>query len=131
MTVTPARWNSRAPQVDAAGAGCAEPGWLRVCPVERLTPGRGAAALVGGTQVAIFRLGSGEVFAIDDRDPFSGADVLSRGLVGDADGEPTVASPVYKQRFALRSGRCLDDPAVGVRTWTARTRDGHVEVAAP
>lgn len=105
--------------------------WSAVCPVGRLTPGRGVAALVGGEQVAVFLLAGGEVRAVDDRDPFSGVDVLSRGLVGDAGGVPTVASPIYKQRFELRTGRCLDDDSVCIQTWVVRVRDGEVEVAGP
>jgi NAD(P)H-dependent nitrite reductase small subunit len=105
--------------------------WRAVCPVGRLTPGRGVAALVDGDQVAVFLLASGEVLAIDDRDPCSGVDVLSRGLVGDVAGEPTVASPLYKQRFELRTGRCLDDDSVFVQTWVVRVRDGQVEVEGP
>lgn len=103
--------------------------WERICATSRLSLDRGAAALVDGTQIALFLLANGDLFAIDDHDPFSGAAVLSRGLVGDVAGEPTVASPVYKQRFALRTGRCLDDPSVSVRTWAARIRDRHIEVA--
>ncbi len=117
------------------GAGAPDPtqvaggeGWNAVCPVGALTPGRGVAARVDGELVAVFLLPDRTVLAVDARDPFSGADVLSRGLVGDAGGEPTVASPVYKQRFALRTGRCLDDDSVVLRTWPARIRDGQVEV---
>lgn len=111
-------------------APVARQGWHAVCPADRLTPGRGVAALVAGEQVAIFLLPSGEVLAVDDHDPFSGAAVLSRGLVGDAGGEPTVASPVYKQRFSLRTGACLDDGTVALRAWPVRVRDGLVEVGA-
>jgi nitrite reductase (NADH) small subunit len=89
------------------------------------------AARVAGEQVAVFLLEDGTVLAVDDVDPFSGASVLSRGLVGDVDGRPTVASPVYKQRFDLRTGRCLDDDAASVGTWHARIHDQRVEVAVP
>jgi nitrite reductase (NADH) small subunit len=118
--------------LDARDPAHADAGrWSTVCPVGLLTPGRGVAALVDGTQVAVFLLPSGEVLAIDDRDPCSGVDVLSRGLIGDVAGEPTVASPIYKQRFGLRTGRCLDDEAVSVQTWVVQVRDGQVEVAGP
>jgi nitrite reductase (NADH) small subunit len=106
-------------------------GWEPVCDAGWLIPGRGVAARVADHQVAVFLLPDGEVLAVDDLDPFSGATVLSRGLVGDADGEPTVASPVYKQRFALRSGHCLDDPTITIRTWPVRERDGWIQVAVP
>jgi nitrite reductase (NADH) small subunit len=105
--------------------------WRVVCDAGFLTPDRGASARVGGDRVAVFRLASGELRAVDDLDPFSGAYVLSRGIVGDADGEPTVASPVYKQRFSLRSGVCLDDPSAQLRTWDVRLNRGRIEVAVP
>jgi nitrite reductase (NADH) small subunit len=110
-------------------------GWARVCRLPDLTPGRGAAARVGGRQVALFRLPEAEepaVYALDNRDPFSGAHVLSRGIVGDAAGVPKVASPVYKQGFDLRTGACLDDPAVSVPTYPVHVCDeGWVSVAVP
>jgi len=105
--------------------------WVEVCPSARLTPDRGVAARVDDDLVAVFVLADGRAFAIDERDPFTGAQVMSRGLVGDVEGAPTVASPLYKQRFDLRTGRCLDDDAVAVRTWPVRLHGGHVEVAVP
>jgi nitrite reductase (NADH) small subunit len=105
--------------------------WRVVCPLDRLIPGRGVAARVAGAQVAVFLLADGAVLAVDDHDPFSGADVLSRGLVGEVDGRATVASPVYKQRFELRTGECLEDPSVAISTWPVRVRQGWIEVAVP
>ena len=107
--------------------------WVRICAVDRLEPDRGVAALLaGGRQVALFRLsGTDEVFAIDNIDPFSNAAVMSRGLVGDRGGVAKVSSPIYKQSFALRTGGCLDDPAVSVATFEVQIREGHVEVNVP
>jgi nitrite reductase (NADH) small subunit len=103
--------------------------WTRTCRLDQLTPDRGVAAMVGGRQVALFRLStSGEVLAVDNRDPFSGAQVLSRGIVGEAEGVPKVASPVYKQAFDLRTGHCLDDPDTRIEVHTTRLVDGWVEV---
>ena len=79
-----------------------------MCTIDQITPDRGVAALVDGTAVAVFLLSTGELHAIDNVDPISGASVLSRGVVGEVDGAATVASPIYKQRFDLRTGRCLD-----------------------
>jgi nitrite reductase (NADH) small subunit len=103
--------------------------WTPVCPVAALVPERGVAVLLArGAQVAVFLLHDGELAAVSNRDPFSGACVLSRGIVGDAGGEPTVASPMYKQRFSLRTGRCLDDPTAAVTTHPVRVLDGVVQV---
>ncbi|MFE9018668.1 nitrite reductase small subunit NirD [Streptomyces sp. NPDC007808] len=96
--------------------------WLTVCELPRLLPGRGVAALLpNGEQVALFRDRAGQLYAIDNRDPFSGAAVLSRGLTGTHQGRPFVASPLLKQRFDLESGQCLDDESVRVATYEVRT----------
>ena len=102
--------------------------YVPVCARSRLTPDRGVAALVDGTAVAVFLLASGELHAIDNVDPISRASVLSRGIVGDVKGAPTVASPLYKQRFDLRTGRCLDDDDVAVIVHDVRDIDGVIEV---
>ena len=98
--------------------------WTAVCPYDRLEPERGVAALVGGVQVAIFRTHTGELFAIGNRDPIAAANVMSRGIVGSRGEAPTVASPLHKQVYDLRTGECLDVPGVVVATHPVRCRDG-------
>ncbi|MCX5370081.1 nitrite reductase small subunit NirD [Streptomyces sp. NBC_00103] len=96
--------------------------WFTVCDLGRLIPGRGVAALLpDGRQVALFRDRAGEVYAVDNRDPFGGAAVLSRGLTGTHEGRTFVASPLLKQRFDLLSGECLDDDTVRIATYRVRT----------
>ncbi|MEV8015516.1 nitrite reductase small subunit NirD [Streptomyces sp. NPDC086554] len=98
-----------------------EDDWFEVCDRARLQPGRGIAALLpDGRQAALFIDRTGRAYAIDNRDPFTGAAVLSRGLLGAAGGRPFVASPLLKQRFDLETGRCLDDDSVTVETHTVR-----------
>ncbi|MCH0540650.1 nitrite reductase small subunit NirD [Streptomyces sp. MUM 203J] len=95
--------------------------WLPVCDVDALTPGRGMAALLpDGRQAALFRDRAGRLYAIDNRDPFTGAQVLARGLIGTVGGRPFVASPLLKQRFDLETGRCLDDDEVTVAVFPVR-----------
>ncbi|WP_428963549.1 nitrite reductase small subunit NirD [Micromonospora fluostatini] len=101
--------------------------WTAVCPLDRLESDRGVAALVDGVQVALFRTADG-LFALDNQDPVSGAYVLSRGIVGSRNGVPTVASPLHKQVYDLRTGDCLDLPGVSVSRHEVRCRDGLVEV---
>jgi len=100
---------------------------VRVCRLEEIVPGTGACALVAGEQVAVFRIGE-EIYAVGNRDPFSGANVLSRGIVGDLKGERVVASPVYKQHFSLLTGRCVEDAKVRVPVYAARVEEGFVVV---
>ena len=102
--------------------------WVDVVALDQLTEGRGVAALVGGRQVALFLVAGGDLFAIDNLDPFSGAHVMSRGIVGDRGGIPKVASPMYKQSFDLQTGRCLDDDTVTITTHPVRVVGGQVQV---
>ena len=94
--------------------------WVAVCKLGDIVPNTGVCALVGGRQLAVFRLDDDSLYAIDNHDPFSRANVLSRGIVGDLKGELVVASPVYKQHFSLVSGQCLEDPAVHVPVFRVR-----------
>lgn len=100
-----------------------------VCDIGQLVPERGVAALVGEVQIALF-LVDGCVYAIDHRDPRTGANVLARGIVGSAGDRRYVASPLYKERFDLATGECLDDPDFCVRTWSVVVRHGVVHVGA-
>jgi NAD(P)H-dependent nitrite reductase small subunit len=104
--------------------------WIAVCRLDEIVPNTGVCALVNGRQVAVFRLDDDRVYAIDNQDPFSRANVLSRGIVGDLKGELVVASPVYKQHFSLASGQCQEDPAVRVAVFPARTEGDTVLVQA-
>ncbi len=105
--------------------------WVRICDYEAIYPDTGICALVDGRQVAVFRLSDGTLHAVSNHDPFSGANVLSRGIVGDRGGRPTVQTPIKKQAFALDDGRCLDDPEFSLPVYATRvTADGQVEVGA-
>jgi nitrite reductase (NADH) small subunit len=101
--------------------------WLTICPLSRIIPNTGVCALVNDRQVAIFRV-EDEVFAIANYDPFSQAYVLSRGIVGDRQGIPKVASPIYKQNFNLITGECFDDATVQVPVFPARVLEGQVQI---
>ena len=110
--------------------GSAEGRWIDICSLDDIVPQTGVCALLGRKQVAVFRVAGtpDELYALSNFDPFSKAFVLSRGIVGDRAGVPKVASPVFKQNFDLRTGQCLDDPAVAVKSYPVRLRAGRVEI---
>ena len=81
-------------------------------------------------QIAVFRLSNSEkLFAIDNYDPFSKANVLSRGVVGDLKNQLVVASPIYKQHFNLDTGQCLEDESVRIPVYGVRILNGIVQIA--
>lgn len=106
--------------------------WTTACAYDFLIPNRGVGVLLpGGAQAALFRLDDGSVQAVGNVDPFSGAAVMSRGIVGDRGGRVTVQSPIKKQAFALDDGSCLDDPMHALPVYATRiTPDGNVQIGS-
>jgi len=100
---------------------------MNACRLDDIVPDTGVAVLIGAEQVAVFRIGQ-QIYAVGNRDPFSGANVLSRGIVGDLNGELVVASPVYKQHFSLVTGRCIEDPSVSVPVYRTRIEGADIQI---
>jgi len=103
--------------------------WVDICSVNDLVPHAGICALVEQTQVAIFYMPEDQtIYAINNFDPFSLINILSRGLIGDIQGEPMVSSPIYKQHFSLKTGQCFEDGTVKVGSYGVRINNDRVEV---
>ncbi|MFJ7793860.1 nitrite reductase small subunit NirD [Pseudomonas sp. NPDC096950] len=105
--------------------------WQTVCGQQDLVDNSGGVVWLDGAQVALFYLPDAEgqtLFAIDNHDPQSGANVIGRGLVGNIKGDLVVASPIYKQHFRLEDGSCLEYPQQRLRVWPVRLNGGAVEV---
>ncbi|MFN3617969.1 MAG: nitrite reductase small subunit NirD [Aquabacterium sp.] len=107
--------------------------WTLVCPVADIVPNTGVCALVDGHPVAVFRVitteGREAFYAIDNIDPKNGANVLSRGLVGNLGEHIVVASPLYKHHIVLATGVCLENADWSVRAHHVEVRDGQVWVS--
>ncbi|QXW27446.1 nitrite reductase small subunit NirD [Acinetobacter johnsonii] len=104
--------------------------WLDVCALDDITPNTGVGALIDEQQIAIFRIGSEKrVYALSNQDPFSKAFVMSRGIIGDLQGERVVASPIYKQHFSLATGRCLEDKDQKLLVFPSKIENGRVFIS--
>ena len=104
--------------------------WVTVCAIDDLLANVGACAKIQDKQVAIFKVaeqGKTSLYAIDNHDPFSQANVLSRGIVGDLKGRDVMASPIYKHHFDLNTGECLEDDTK-IPVYQIRENGGKVEV---
>lgn len=106
--------------------------WRTLCSRQDLVANSGVVAWLDGAQVALFHLphtAEGEqLYAIDNRDPKSGANVIGRGIVGSLKGDLVIASPLYKQHFRLQDGSCLEYPEQRLRVWPVRLNGDAVEV---
>ncbi|TRO33782.1 nitrite reductase small subunit NirD [Pseudomonas putida] len=105
--------------------------WQTVCQAQDLVADSGVVVWFDGAQVALFYLpGQAQpLYAVDNRDPRSGANIIGRGLVGSVQGELVVAAPLYKQHFSLLSGECLEDAGQRLRVWPVRLKGDAVELA--
>lgn len=106
-----------------------------LCGARDLVDYSGVVALHEGRQIALFYLPRGrdrqstpEVFGIANHDPFSRANVIGRGIIGDKGGELVVASPIYKQHFRLTDGVCLEDDSVRLETYDVRLEGDQVVI---
>ncbi|WP_431887166.1 nitrite reductase small subunit NirD [Nocardiopsis alba] len=104
--------------------------WIDACPAHLPGVEDGVAVLLpDGRQAALFRTRDHRLYAVDNIDPYTGAAVISRGIVGDRAGEPTIASPMLKHVFSLPTGRSLDDEHTCLTTWPVRRRGATVQIA--
>ena len=109
----------------------AELDWVEVCQLDDITPNTGVGAMINQQQIALFRVGNEKrVYALSNQDPFSQAFIMSRGIVGDLQGERVVASPIYKQHFSLATGRCLEDKEQKLLVFPSKIENGTVFVSA-
>ena len=87
------------------------------------------AALINGTQVAVFRLWDDQVVVTTNLDPRTGSAVMARGIVGTRGGTPTVASPLHKEAYSLQTGECFSNQDLRLTIYPSRVIDGRVQVA--
>ena len=103
--------------------------WRTLCRRRDLVADSGVVAWCEGVQIALFYVADEQrVYALDNRDPQSGANVIGRGIVGNLGGEAVIASPLYKQHFRLADGACLEDGGQRLRVWPARLNGDVVEI---
>lgn len=114
---------------DTAQPALAPHTWETLCRRDDLVANSGIVAWHQGAQIALFYLpADDQVYAIDNRDPKSGANVIGRGLIGSIKGDLVIASPIYKQHFRLHDGTCLEYPDQRLKTWPVRLNGDAVEI---
>ena len=108
--------------------------WRTICDSSDLVKDSGICALLANEagneeQIAIFHLPNSEdkIYAVGNYDPIGKANVLYRGIVGCIADEPVVASPLYKQHFSLKTGRCLQEEQ-SISVYPIRIENEQVQV---
>jgi nitrite reductase (NADH) small subunit len=80
---------------------------------------------------AAFRVdvdGETTIYAIDNFDPISHANVMARGIIGTDRETIYVASPLKKERYDLETGACLTVHGVAINTWPIQISNGLISV---
>jgi nitrite reductase (NADH) small subunit len=100
--------------------------WVDVGP-ESALPARGARTLsIGSLDIAVFRTGTGEVFALEDRCPHRGGP-LSQGIVHGC----RVTCPLHEWVIDLKTGRATGADEGSTPAYPVRVRGGRVEIELP
>ena len=108
--------------------------WINICQLHDIPANTGVCADFQGQQVALFHLrsrksgGESQVKAVANFDPFSRANVLSRGLITEQQDKYCIASPLLKQQFCLDTGLCEQDHSVSISTFDSRIHQGLVQL---
>ena len=105
--------------------------WITICQESDLVANSGVCALINEQQIALFKIKQADqeqVFAISNWDPIGEANVLYRGLLCSVGETIAVASPLYKQRYCLSSGTCLDSAEAKVQVYPVRIEQHAVQL---
>jgi len=108
--------------------------WIDICALTDIPCNTGVCAQHQGKQVAVFHIltrgsnAQSQIKAVSNFDPFSKANVLSRGLITEAEDRYRIASPLLKQQFCLDSGVCEQDKNIAIDTFESRIYEGFVQL---
>lgn len=102
--------------------------WFRACALADLEDSWGEAALINGQQIALFRVGEHDVFAVSHADPATRSHVMARGMVGSRGNTHTIASPLHKEVYSLATGECFGRPELQLGTYPVRVIEGMIEI---
>jgi len=106
--------------------------WVKVGNVSDFPHNGGATIQYGKSQIAIFNFTSRkEWYACQQMCPHKKAFVLSRGIIGDANGIPKVACPLHKKNYSLQSGECLSGEDYSVRVFPVNVEGKDVFLSLP
>ena len=95
--------------------------WFCACTVSDVPEDGGACVLYRGEQIAIYNFTTrGEWYATQNMCPHRMQMALSRGMVGDSNGEPKVACPFHKKTYSLKTGCNLNGENYSIKTYPVK-----------
>jgi len=106
--------------------------WVKVAAVDEFPHNGGTTFLHKDKQIAIYNFAArGEWYATQNMCPHRMEMVLSRGIIGDAAGEPKVSCPFHKKNFSLKSGECMSGDDYKIAVYPVKVENDFVYVGVP
>jgi len=106
--------------------------WFKVGLVSDFPQDGAGTIKYGKVQIAVYNFTSrGEWYATQNMCPHKNAFVLSRGIIGDQQGEPKVACPLHKKSYSLKHGGCLTGEPYKLQTFDVRIENDSVYLLLP
>ncbi|MEJ5350931.1 MAG: nitrite reductase small subunit NirD [Melioribacteraceae bacterium] len=103
--------------------------WIYACSVDDVPENGGVCIKYEDKQIAVFNFTSrGEWYAVQNLCPHKNQLALSRGIIGDKNGEPKIACPFHKKNFSLISGCNLDGEYYKIDTYPVKIENGKVYI---
>jgi len=103
--------------------------WFKAAREEDFPENGGACVRYKDLQIAVFNFSSrNEWYACQNLCPHKMQMVLSRGIIGSAEGEPKVACPFHKKSFSLHTGQCLNAEEEKIAVFPVKVENGFVYV---
>lgn len=103
--------------------------WHKAAKTEEIPENGGACIKFQEEQIAVFYFKKREEwYATQNMCPHKMQMAISRGMIGDKNGEPKVACPFHKKNFSLKTGKCLSDDECSIKTYPVKIEEGHVYI---
>jgi nitrite reductase (NADH) small subunit len=103
--------------------------WFKAARTEDIPENGGACIKYNNEQIALFNFTKrNEWYATQNLCPHKMQMALSRGMIGDKEGEPKVACPFHKKTFALKTGECMSGEEYKIKVYPVKVEDGFVYI---
>jgi nitrite reductase (NADH) small subunit len=103
--------------------------WFRAASVNDFPENGGACVKYKDKQIAVFNFTRENTwYACQNVCPHKLEMVLSRGMIGDAEGIPKIACPMHKKTFSLETGENLNGDLEAIATYPIKVEDHSVYI---
>ncbi len=103
--------------------------WFKAAEVFKFPKNGGACVKYKDKQIAVFNFTrEGTWYACQNLCPHKMEMVLSRGMIGEEQGEPKIACPLHKNTWSLKTGKHLNGDLNTLKTYPVKLDNGFVYI---